>query len=110
MSLSPTPRRNVGRVISDETILAVVLRAIQTTNAARPAAAALAVSADAALFGPDSPLDSLGLLTLLLDIEEEMQRAGCPVLLSDDRAMSQTRSPFRSVATLVEYIGRIARE
>jgi acyl carrier protein len=110
MSLSPSPRRNTGRVVTDEAILAVVLQAINTTNAARPAASALPVSADAALFGPNSPLDSLGLLTLLLDIEEDMQRAGCPVRLSDDRAMSQTRSPFRSVQALVEYIGRIARE
>lgn len=110
MSLSPTPRRHTDRVLTDEAILAVVLQAIRTTNRARPAASGLPVSADAALFGADSPLDSLGLLTLLLDIEEDMQRAGCPVRLSDDRAMSQTRSPFRSVATLVEYIGRIARE
>ncbi len=110
MSLSPTPRRNTGRVITDEAILAVVMQAMRTMNAARPPASSLVVSPDAALFGPDSPLDSLGLLTLLLDIEEDMQRAGCPVLLSDDRAMSQTRSPFRSVSTLVDYIGRIARE
>ena len=110
MSLTPIPRRNTGRVITDEAILEVVLQAIKTTNAARPPSSLLTESSEAPLFGPGSPLDSLGLLTLLLDIEEDMQRAGCPVRLSDDRAMSQTRSPFRSVTSLVDYIGRIARD
>jgi acyl carrier protein len=110
MSLIPLPNSNTGRVPTDGAILEVVLQAMRTTNAARPASSHLTVSLDAALFGPGSPLDSLGLLTLLLDIEDDMQRAGYPVQLSDDRAMSQTRSPFRSVSSLVDYIGRIARE
>jgi hypothetical protein len=101
---------NGGRTISDKAILEVVLEALRTTNAARPPSSMLPVSPDAALFGPGTPLDSLGLLTLLLDIEDGMQRAGWPVTLSDDRAMSQARSPFRSVPTLVDYIGRIVRE
>jgi hypothetical protein len=99
-----------GPAITDEAILEVVLEAMRATNAARPPSSLVTVAPDAALFGPGSPLDSLGLLTLLLDIEDGMQRAGHPVQLSDDRAMSQTRSPFRSVPTLVAYIGQIARE
>lgn len=110
MSLTPMPEHTPARVLTDEAILEVVLQAMRTTNAARPAASLLSVTPDAALFGPGSPLDSLGLLTLLLDIEEDLQRAGCPVQLSDDRAMSQRRSPFRSVSSLVDYIGRITRE
>ena len=110
MSLSPASRRASGRVISDEDILEIVLQAIRTTNAARPPSSQVPVSPDVALFGTGGALDSLGLLTLLLDIEDDMQRTGYPVRLSDDRAMSQTRSPFRSVPSLVEYIGRIARE
>ena len=109
MSLSPGPRRATNRVFSDEEILAIVLHAIRTTNASRPPSSQVPVSPDAALFGIGGALDSLGLLTLLLDIEDDMQRAGHLVRLSDDRAMSQTRSPFRSVPSLVEYIGRIAR-
>ena len=85
-------------------------RPCSTTNAARPTASALRCRPTRRSSVPNSPLDSLGLLTLLLDIEEDLQRAGCPVRFSDDRAMSQTRSPFRSVSALVEYIGRIARE
>ena len=111
MSLTPSPEPTRDRPsFGDAAILAVVLQALHTTNLARDPASQLVVSPEAAVFGPGSPLDSLGLLTLLLDIEEDLQRAGCPVRLSDDRAMSQKRSPFRSVASLVEYIGRLARE
>lgn len=108
MSLNPSPRRD--RVFTDADILAVVLQSLKTTNLARDPASQLAVSPEAPVFGPGSPLDSLGLLTLLLDVEEDLQHAGCPVRLSDDRAMSQKRSPFRTVESLVDYIGRIARE
>ena len=68
------------------------------------------VSAEAPIFGPDSPLDSLGLVGLLLDIEEGLQAIGCEIVLSDERAVSQKRSPFRSVPSLVSYVGTLARE
>jgi acyl carrier protein len=110
MAMTPTSEPSADGVLSNEAILAVVLQAMRNTNLARDAESQLTVSPDAAIFGPSSPLDSLGLLTLLLDIEEDLQAAGATVRLSDDRAMSQTRSPFRSVESLVDYIGRIARD
>ena len=61
------------------------------------------VAADAPIFGPDSSLDSLGLVGLLLDIEEGLQAIGCDVVLSDERAVSQKRSPFRNV----QFAGRL---
>ena len=88
----------------------VVLQAMRTVNLARDPAAQLVVSADAAVFGPASPLDSLGLVALLLDIEEGLQAIGYDITLSDERAVSQKRSPFRSVQSLVEYIVALVRE
>jgi acyl carrier protein len=82
---------------------------MRDTNLARDAASQLAVSPEAPIFGPDSPLDSLGLVGLLLDIEEGMQAIGCSVVLSDERAVSQKRSPFRTVESLVGYIATLAR-
>lgn len=82
----------------------LVLRAIERVNMARKPEARLAVSPDAPLFGDGSPLDSLGLVSLLIDVEEALQDRGMQVTLSDARAMSQSNSPFRSVPALVAYI------
>jgi hypothetical protein len=82
----------------------VVLDAVRNLNLARPADSQMAVSADAPLFGPDSPLDSLGLVSLLIDIEEALSDRGFDVTLGDAKAMSRSASPFRNVPVLVDYI------
>lgn len=82
----------------------VVLDAVRNLNLARPADSQMAVSPDAPLFGPDSPLDSLGLVSLLIDIEEALSDRGVNVTLGDAKAMSRSASPFRSVPVLVAYI------
>ena len=62
-------------------------------------------SADTHLLGGQSPLDSIGLVTLIADLEGDIQNEfGKTVLLADEKAMSLTLSPFRKVGTLVEYI------
>jgi acyl carrier protein len=78
--------------------------AVRNLNFSRPADAQLPVSADAPLFGADSPLDSLGLVSLLIDIEEVLSDRGFDVTLGDAKAMSRSASPFRSVPVLVAYI------
>ena len=56
------------------------------------------------LLGGQSALDSIGLVTLIADLEGDIQRVfGKTVTLADERAMSRTLSPFRKVGTLVEY-------
>jgi len=88
-------------------IQALVLNAVRTANLARDASGQLEVSPQAPLFGSPSPLDSIGLVALLLDVEDALDALGCPLVLSDDRAVSQKRSPFRTVDSLVEYIDRL---
>ena len=70
---------------------AIVLRAMTNLNMARASEAQLSVSADAPLFGPDSLLDSMGLVSLLIDIEEALSDRGYEVTLSDVNAMSASR-------------------
>jgi acyl carrier protein len=82
----------------------VVLDALRSANLARDGSAQLVVEPGAPVFGSGSPLDSLGLVALLLDVEDALRDRGVPIVLSDDRAVSQRRSPFRTVTTLVDYI------
>ena len=96
--------------MNKETIESIILDAIRNANLARDAAEQLEIAPAARLFGRGSSLDSLGLVALLIDVEEGLRAAGASVALSDDRAMSQTRSPFRSVPALVEYISTLLAE
>ena len=59
------------------------------------------------MLGGESNLDSLGLVTLLVDIEDNLTDQGSHVSLMDEKAMSSERSPFRDVETLVQYIANL---
>ncbi len=62
------------------------------------------LNADTRLFGKEGALDSMGLVTLIIAVEQAIEdRFESPVALADEKALSQTRSPYRSVATLAEY-------
>ena len=82
----------------------IVFDAMVGANLAREPHLQLLLEPEAALFGAGSPLDSIGLVGLLVDIEDALRDRGLDVELSDARAMSQSRSPFRSVAALVDYM------
>ncbi len=63
------------------------------------------------LIGQQQVLDSLGLVSLLVDVEQRLEEEyGIALALANDRAMSQKRSPFRTVQTLTEYICLLAEE
>jgi len=46
----------------------------------------------------------MGLVALIIDIEELLADKGFSITLSDEKAVSQTRSPFRDVPAMVTYI------
>ncbi len=87
-----------------ENIQNVILKAMRNANLARGASEQLECTPNAILYGRGSSLDSLGLVNILIDIEDELRDAGMEVSLSDERAMSQSKSPFRSVSALTQYI------
>ncbi len=65
----------------------------------------LELAEDTRLFGKQSRLDSLGLVTLIIELEERLSdEVGLEVSIADEKAMSQSRSPFRDVKSLVDYI------
>jgi D-alanine--poly(phosphoribitol) ligase subunit 2 len=60
---------------------------------------------DTVLLGADGQFDSLGLVTLLIDVEDTIaETTGVEITLSDDRAVSSRSSPFRTVGTLADYV------
>lgn len=64
-----------------------------------------AATEESQLFGGDSPLDSTALVSLVVEVEQQVNDGcGTSIVLADDRAMSQKRSPFRRVGSLADYV------
>lgn len=62
------------------------------------------IDADAALFGEFGLLDSVGLVSLVVAVEQAIEdELGVQVGLADERALSQRVSPYRTIGTLAEY-------
>ena len=91
-------------------ITQVVLSAIEMANHGRESNAQIPVKEDTPLYGKNGYLDSMSLVSFLIEIEESLMDKDIQVNLSDEKAMSQSRSPFRSVDTLVDYIETLVNE
>jgi acyl carrier protein len=85
-------------------IQTIIIDALRMANQAREDNQQLTVSPDAPLFGNDGQLDSMGLVALIIDIEEALGEAGYNIILTNERAMSRAQSPFKDVPSLVAYI------
>ncbi len=67
------------------------------------------VSWDTQLFGEAGLLDSVGLVSLVVAVEERLaDDLGIDVALADERALSQRQSPYRTVSSLASYAARLA--
>ncbi|MGP0091074.1 MAG: hypothetical protein ACLPKB_14110 [Xanthobacteraceae bacterium] len=92
-------------------ILEAVYAGIDQLNRQSPDAKPIRKTPDAPLYGSDSDLDSLGLINLVVAVEQSVeQRLNVPITLVDDKALSQEVSPFSSIAALVDYIEKLLQE
>ena len=63
------------------------------------------------LYGDKGILDSLGLVSLVVAVERQIQNDfGKKIILANERAMSQKKSPFRDVRNMAEYIEMLLSE
>ena len=86
-------------------IVLQIENALAELNLQLPPAAQLEVSPDAILLGPDGRLDSLGLVNLILLIEERMaNELGAAISLTDENTLSRPEAVFRDVQTLARHI------
>lgn len=68
------------------------------------------VTEETPLLGEGAPIDSLGLVSVIVQVEERLVAAcGIAVSLVDERAMSQRNSPFRTVGALATYATECVR-
>jgi len=62
-------------------------------------------SAETPIFDGEDSLDSLSLVSLIVDIEARVEdNFSTEVVLASEKAMSMKNSPYRSVASLTEFV------
>jgi acyl carrier protein len=98
-----------SRLPERDQIGVLVLQAIRQLNEWREWFDQIPASAEALLDVRGGPLDSLDLMTLLLEVEERLHAAGVDIDLADVQTLSQKPYPLHSVATLVDYVWRQER-
>ncbi|MEW6428234.1 MAG: hypothetical protein AB1568_09400 [Thermodesulfobacteriota bacterium] len=90
--------------MNNKEIEKIIFAALDLANQSRDEHEQITIASDAQLFGQNGQLDSMGLVALLVDIEEGLQDMGVNITLSDEKAMSMAHSPFRDVPALTAYI------
>jgi acyl carrier protein len=86
-------------------IRSLVLQSLAALNELRSAQTRFRTTDDMALYGAGGVLDSLELVNLVVDLEQRLdEEMGAIVTLTDEKAVSQRHSPFRSVPALVEFV------
>lgn len=92
-------------------IIEVIKHALAQLNSELPADDQILISEETLLFGVGAPLDSLSLVSVIVDVEMEISEiTGKNISITDDRAMSRPVTPFDSVKTLADYIEEITNE
>jgi len=96
--------------ISKEQVTALVYRAVDEINGELTPEQQLTKNPATVLFGTEATIDSMGLVSFIVAVEEQLsEELGLSMTLADDKAMSMERSPFKTLATLIQYVqNRIA--
>jgi len=94
-----------------EEIFAIVIANVKDLVDTFPEDEQFEVTTETVLFGNGSQIDSLSLVSVIVDLEmlflDEYEKE---ISLTDDRAMTREISPFDNVSNLGDYIFEIVNE
>ena len=88
-----------------------VYKSIDEVNSQMSKDEQLIKSPDTVLYGESSLIDSIGLINIIVtveqNIEDDFEKS---ITLADQKAMSQKQSPFKTVESLAKYIQILIEE
>ena len=88
-----------------------LLRAVDEVNQELPQDKQVPRSRDSVLFGNQARVDSLTLINLVILAERHIEKDfGRMIVLADERAMMEEKSPFQTIGTMADYVARLLRE
>lgn len=89
-------------------IFEIVIKQVQELNETLPQNQQFLVNEDTILFGNNSNIDSLSLVSVIVDLESVFSAEyDQEISLTDDRAMTREINPFSSIRNLVDYIAEV---
>ena len=92
-------------MLTKDAVHTIIFQALSNVNDERGPDEQLDIGPTTILFGTDAVLDSLSLVSVIVDVEAAVSEvSGRDVVLTDDRAMSQEVSPFSDVSSLTAYV------
>ena len=94
-----------------EQILGNVISCVKDLVDTFPEVQKFEVTEQTRLFGSGSQIDSLSLVTMIVDLEMKFaDEFNYDLSLTDDRAMAREVSPFTSISSLTDYIYELTIE
>ncbi len=97
--------------MTKQEITAIVINQVEQLNETFPDDQKITVNENTVLFGNGSSIDSLSLVSIIVDLETLFSdEHGYDLSLTDDRAMAREKSPFTNITTLVDYISELINE
>lgn len=94
-----------------EKITEIVISTVNSLVETLPVDQKFIVDQHTILFGNGSKIDSLSLVSIIVDLETTFSSDfNLDISLTDDRAMMRKKSPFDSVTDLVDYIDELIHE
>ncbi len=87
-----------------EKLVEMIMEVAEELNAEQEIEIGEELQVDTPLFGEEGLLDSMGLVSLIIAVEQAIEeRMDAQVSLADEKALSQANSPYRSIGSLAEY-------
>ena len=97
--------------VSKSEVTDVIYKVIDGINAHTRGKKKLEKSPDYQLYGEDGNLDSMDLVSFIVDAEQSISREfGVTLALANEKSLSQTNSPFRTLGTLIDYVVTLLNE
>lgn len=96
---------------NQDRVESAVYKAVDELNKQLPKGSHVEKSLDAVLYGKSGKLESIDVVTLIMEVEDQIKAEfGTSITIADDRAMSQENSPFSTLGTLTTYVAELLNE
>ena len=97
--------------VSEGAVTELVYAVIDSINAHSSGKKKLEKSLDYQLYGDGGNLDSMDLVGFIVDIEQNVgSKFGKSISLANEKSLSQTNSPFRTIESLITYVTSLLNE